>query len=394
MKHIACLFGTRPEVIKLAPIILQLNQEPAFKTTLIATNQHQELLQDALDIFNIRPHIQLHCMRKNQSLTHLTTEILKKTAPIFAKKHFDLVLLQGDTTSAMAAALVCFYYNIPIGHVEAGLRTYDRRSPFPEEVNRSIISLLASWHFAPTLHESNNLLRESIANESIFITGNTVIDSVRLISEKKNKLMLPLDPTKKVILVTAHRRENFGLPLQNIFQALRALTRKFKDIQIIYPVHPNPSVRIVAERFLRDEDRICLLPPLAYIDFIHCMRQAYFFMSDSGGVQEEVTALGKPLLILRDKTERLETISCGNGKLIGTETDNIVKEASELLTNSNLYQSMCNKKSPYGDGHAAEKIVTILKEELYKNRNKNKKNPKLLAANYSNIYPDEFLNFS
>jgi len=366
MINIACVFGTRPEIIKLAPIIAVLKSQSEIKLTLIATDQHQELLQEMLQVFDIHPDIEVHCMLPNQSLTRLTTELLLQVAPIFTEKKYDVVLVQGDTTTVMVVALICFYNHIPIGHVEAGLRTYDINNPFPEEMNRVFVSSIARWHFAPTLIEKENLLREHIPVDHIFVTGNTVIDAVKMVSQKNIIPTIPLNPHKKLILVTAHRRESFGKPLENICEALKILSQRFADIQIVYPVHPNPNVRSAVFKVLSDLPNILLVDPLSYTDFVACMSKAWFLMSDSGGVQEEAPALNKPILILRDKTERPETINCGAGKLVGTNIDEIVNEATKLLNDPELYWQMSHTISPYGDGEAANRIVKILQDSFFK----------------------------
>ncbi|HVV69039.1 MAG TPA: UDP-N-acetylglucosamine 2-epimerase (non-hydrolyzing) [Gammaproteobacteria bacterium] len=362
---IACVFGTRPEIIKFAPIIAALKKQPEFELTLIATDQHRELLQEMLKVFDIHPDIELHCMLPNQSLTSLTTELLRKVAPIFTEKKYDAVLIQGDTTTVMVVALVCFYNHIPVGHIEAGLRTFDIHNPFPEEMNRIFVSPLSSWHFVPTEIEYNNLVREHINENKIFITGNTVIDAIKMIIQKGITPSFKPQPDKRTILVTAHRRENHGAPLKNICQALKILTKKFDDIQIVFPVHPNPNVHETVHKILGDEANIHLIAPLTYTDFVAYMNLCYFIMSDSGGVQEEAPALGKPVLILRDNTERPKTVSCGAGLLVGTSVENIVVQASTLLTDSDLYYQMSHTLSPYGDGKAAERIVEILKTKLF-----------------------------
>lgn len=368
-KSIACCFGTRPEIIKMAPVIYALRQVPDFEVTLIATAQHREMLDEMLALFDIHPDVDLNCMLPDQSLSTLTANLLTKMSFLLDKKKYDLVLVQGDTTTAMALALACFYQNIPVAHIEAGMRTGALRNPFPEELNRVLISTLAQWHFVPTHNEYQNLLNERVLPENIFITGNTVIDSVRIISEQAAlPKFLSFDPNKKLILVTAHRRESFGTPLWRICQALKLLVSRFPDIEIVYPVHPNPKVQRVVYQILSNVRRIHLVGPLSYEHFIACMKRCYFIMTDSGGIQEEAPPLGKPILVLRDRTERTETITCGSGKLVGTKVENIVTEASLLLEDSAHYKEMATPAFPYGDGYAAEKIVDILQNFLLDQR--------------------------
>jgi UDP-N-acetylglucosamine 2-epimerase (non-hydrolysing) len=322
------------------------------------------MLDQVLNVFNITPDIDLNIMQPNQSLPDLTVRLIQSLDKAFENLKADMVLVQGDTTTVFCAALASFYRRIPFGHVEAGLRTYDKYNPFPEEMNRVLAGHLASVHFAPTKTAEQALLREGIKPESIFVTGNTVIDALLIAAQKNIAHGLKLDNTKKIIAVTAHRRENFGEPFLNICRALLKIADQHEDVQIIYPVHPNPNIFDVAHRELGHHPRIILCKPLDYLPFVALMKQAYCLLTDSGGVQEEAPALGKPVLVLRTETERPEAIEFGVVKLVGVDEDVIVAETNKLLNNKAYYASMAKGVSPYGDGHAAERIVKILQEKL------------------------------
>ena len=359
---ILCVIGTRPEAIKMAPIILALKRSLKFEVRILATAQHRGLLDQVMKVFNIEPDIDLDIMRPNQSLTVLTSRLLLDLDEVMRDEMPDVVLAQGDTTTVMSVALTCFYQKIPFGHVEAGLRTWDMQNPFPEEMNRVIAGRLAKWHFAPTESSRQNLLREGVADADIIVTGNTVIDALLSVADRDAELPVELDPTKRLILVTAHRRENFGEPFERVCRALLALLERNPDVQVLYPVHPNPNVRDTAHRLLGSHPRVVLCDPLDYLPFVAAMKRAYLILSDSGGVQEEAPALGKPVLVLRHETERPEAVDEGAVKLVGTDFDAIVSEAQLLLDDESAYRAMARGVSPYGDGHAAERIVKVLRD--------------------------------
>jgi len=359
-RRILCIVGTRPEAIKMAPVILALQKESWVTTRVLATAQHRQMLDQVFSFFNIEPDIDLNIMRPNQALTTLTARLLLELETVLLSERPDVVLIQGDTTTVMTVALACFYHQIPIGHVEAGLRTWDMQNPFPEEVNRVIAGKLARWHFAPTEGARKNLLREGSRDEDIIVTGNTVIDALLMTAEKNLDIGLVLDPEKRLVLITSHRRENFGEPFRNICSALYILARQNPEVQFLYPVHPNPNVRDVVYEMLAGCSNIILCDPLAYAPFIAAMKRSYFIISDSGGVQEEAPALGKPVLVLRDETERPEAVEMGVVKLVGSNCERIVKEAQNLLDNEIAYRNMARGISPYGDGHSAQRIVAAL----------------------------------
>lgn len=346
----------------MAPVILALKKEPWADVRVLATAQHRQMLDQVLNFFSIDSDIDLDIMRPNQSLTTLTARLLLELDTVLDAEKPDVVLVQGDTTTVMTVALACFYHRIPIGHVEAGLRTWDMQNPFPEEANRVIAGNLARWHFAPTESSRQNLLREGIADTEIVVTGNTVIDALLMTAAKELELGIELNPEQRLVLITCHRRENFGKPFSNICLALQTLARQNPDVQFLYPVHPNPNVKDVAHDMLADCRNILLCAPLDYAPFVAAMKRAYLIISDSGGVQEEAPALGKPVLVLREETERPEAVEMGVVKLVGTDYDCIVQEAQRLLDDDTVYQAMARGISPYGDGHAAERIINVLRK--------------------------------
>lgn len=358
--RVACVIGTRPEVIKMAPVIAAIRASNILEPFVVCTAQHRQLLDNMLSIFNIKPDVDMNIMQHNQSLAILTGNLFTNMENLFVKEKFDAVIAQGDTTTTMVASQIAFYHRIPYGHVEAGLRSYDLHHPFPEEMNRVFVSQVATWHFVPTKGEKENLLKERVPEKNIFITGNTVIDALYMIAKRNAPLPASIPANKRIILMTLHRRESFGKPIQDIFAAVKILTEKFPDIQIVYPVHPNPNVHSTATNMLGNVPGVTLLDPLPYDVFVSLMDHAYFMMSDSGGIQEEAPALNKPVLVLRKVTERPLVIELGLGKLVGTDKDTIVDAASELLTNTDSYNSMRKGISPYGDGYAAERIVDVL----------------------------------
>jgi UDP-N-acetylglucosamine 2-epimerase (non-hydrolysing) len=363
-RKILCVVGTRPEAIKMGPVIIALKKNPAFNVRVLATAQHRHLLDQVMKVFGIDPDIDLNIMRPNQALTTLTARLLLDLDDVLLSEKPDVVLAQGDTTTVMTVALACFYHRIPFGHVEAGLRTWDMQNPFPEEMNRVIAGRLAKWHFAPTASSRLNLLREGVADADIVVTGNTVIDALLSVAEHDALLPDGLDPSKRLILMTAHRRENFGEPFESVCSAVLTLLERNLDVQVLYPVHPNPNVYETAHRLLGVHPRAILCEPLDYLPFVAAMKRSYLILSDSGGVQEEAPALGKPVLVLRQETERPEAVDEGVVKLVGTNFDVIVLEAQRLLDDEEAYRSMARGVSPYGDGKSSERIVQVLKQHF------------------------------
>lgn len=366
MKKILTVFGTRPEAIKMAPLILALEEESSFETVICVTGQHREMLDQVLETFEIIPDYNLDIMKERQTLTEITASILNEMSILLAEEAPDLVLVHGDTSTTFATALACFYQEIPVGHVEAGLRTEDIWSPYPEEFNRQAVGLFANYHFAATKAAAENLIAEGKKKEQIYITGNTVIDALKTtVDPTYSHPELDWAADSRLILVTAHRRENMGKPIQNIARALLTLVEKNEDIKIIYPVHLNPKIRELIEPIIGNHNRIHLIEPLDVLDFHNFIEKSYFVMSDSGGIQEEAPSLGKPVLVLRDTTERPEGVDAGTLKLVGTDYQVIVTEAQYLLDNKLAYESMSEASNPYGDGYASARIVKILKEELF-----------------------------
>ena len=368
------VFGTRPEAIKMAPLATVLADDPAFEAKVCVTGQHRELLDQVLTLFDIRPEFDLNIMQPGQDLTEITVRILQALQSLFKRYRPDVVLVHGDTTTAFATALACYYRQIPVGHVEAGLRTGDRRSPFPEEGNRCLTGVLADYHFAPTAAAKENLLREGKPELCIRITGNTVIDALQSVSARITQEPILterlsagypfLDGNKKMILVTGHRRENFGPGLGRICRALVQIAAAHSNVQIVYPVHPNPQVREPVNRLLSGIANIFLIEPQEYLPFIYLMHRSYLVLTDSGGIQEEAPSLGKPVLLMRETTERPEAIEAGAVRLIGTETDDIVREVERLLTDGRAYQIMAKVPNPYGEGGACRAIAEALKRFL------------------------------
>ncbi len=360
--NIGCVIGTRPEAIKMAPIIVQLQACPWANVYLINAAQHRDMLDNMLEIFNLNPDVDLDSMMCNQSLGELTGHLSRKLDVLFKKQHFDALLAAGDTTTVFVTSLIAFYNHIPFGHVEAGLRTYNTMEPFPEEMNRVLTASLATWHFAPTAVEKDNLIRENIPSFKIMVTGNTVIDSLFwVLKHKPNDRFAHL---ANCIVVTAHRRENIGKNLLNICTAILMLVEKFSHINIVLPIHPNPDVQKIIISLLANKPGIHLLSPLNYDEFVHLMQHSLFVLTDSGGIQEEAPALCKPVLILRNVTERAAIIKEGLGLLVGTETLTIIDAVSKLIMDKKMYASMSRGISPYGDGHAARRVVECLKKAL------------------------------
>lgn len=371
---ILSVFGTRPEAVKMAPIVKLLAETAGVESRVCVTAQHRQMLDQVLDLFDIKPEYDLDLMRDNQSLAELSASIFTHLDPVLSEFQPDWVLAQGDTTTVAITSLLTYFRRIKFGHVEAGLRTHDKWQPFPEEINRRVAGVVADLHFAPTEWSKNNLLREGIDEAIIKVTGNTVIDALQFVakqpeprdvSELIGRLLRrenhPPRNDSKLILVTAHRRENFGEPMENICRALLELASR-GDVEIVYPVHLNPNVQEPVKRLLADKKHITLLPPLDYLPLVHLMKHATLILTDSGGIQEEAPAFGIPTLVLRDVTERPEGVAAGTLKLAGTETSRIVKEAKRLLDDTSAYGEMARAANPYGDGHAAEKIVRALQD--------------------------------
>jgi UDP-N-acetylglucosamine 2-epimerase (non-hydrolysing) len=348
----------------MAPVILALGHAPWARVRVLATAQHRHMLDQVLGLFGIEPDVDLDLMRPDQALADLTARTLSALDAAFEREQADVVLAQGDTTTVLAAGLACFYRRIPFGHVEAGLRTGDLANPFPEEMNRTVASRLARFHFAPTEAARANLRREGVADADIHVTGNTVIDALLQVVAKDVPIGVELDPSRRLLLVTAHRRESFGAPLRAVFGALRALADRNADVQVLYPVHLNPNVAGPAREILGGHPRITLCEPLEYAPFVAAMKRAFLIVTDSGGVQEEAPALGRPVLVLRDETERPEAVAAGVVRLVGTAPETILAEAQRLLDDPGAYAAMARGVSPYGDGHAAGRIVDVLRRSL------------------------------
>ena len=353
--------GTRPEAIKMAPLIKELKSRHKFNVVVCSTGQQKEMLKQALDYFSIEPEYDLNIMKNHQNLYDITINVMNGLLPIFAIEKPDLVLVHGDTTTTFATSLSAFYSNIPIGHVEAGLRTYDISAPYPEEFNRQAVGIIARFNFAPTENAKLNLLKEGKEEKSIYVTGNTIVDALKYtIQENYYNSNLEWAKNSKLILLTAHRRENMGERLNNIFMAVRKLLDEYNDVKVLYPIHLNPIIREQANVIFKGIDRIRIIEPLSVFDFHNFYPQSYIIMTDSGGIQEEASSLGKPVLVLRDKTERPEGVKSGNLKLVGTEITNIYNNCKKLLDDENYYLGMTINKSVYGEGFASVKIADIL----------------------------------
>jgi UDP-N-acetylglucosamine 2-epimerase (non-hydrolysing) len=364
-RNILCVIGTRPEAVKMAPVVRALRAHPAgFAVTVVATAQHRAMLDRVLANFAIRPDIDLDMMTDNQSQPELIARLLPAFDQVLAATKPDFVLAQGDTTTVLAAALACFYRRVRFGHIEAGLRTHDMARPFPEEMNRTLVARLATRHYTPTESAAANLRAEGVPANAIVVTGNTVIDALHHMVARAPALPFRVAPERRVVLVTAHRRENFGAPFEQILAALARLVAAHPDIEIVYPVHPNPNVREPAHRILGHLDRVRLIEPLDYAGFVAAMVRSHLIISDSGGVQEEAPALGKPVLVLREVTERPEAVAAGVVRVVGVETEAIVREAGRLLIDPAAYAAMAKGVSPYGDGKAADRIAASLARDL------------------------------
>lgn len=364
MKKVLSIIGTRPEVIKMAPVIKQLEKEDKIQSVVVSTAQHREILDQMMHLFEIKPNLDLNVMEENQTLPSLTAKLMTHLNSLLEVQNPDIVIAQGDTTTAFVTSLTCFYRKIPFAHVEAGLRTYNRIDPFPEEINRVMISQLSHFNFAPTKRAADHLLKEGINQKSIFVTGNTCIDALKFILQKKIPLDTRIDPNKKLILVTTHRRENWGDKLTNICLALKSLAIKNKDIQIILPVHPNPNVKSSVLQILSNVPGILLVEPLSYEIFAKLMQKSYLILTDSGGIQEEAPSVRTPVLILRETTERPEACQVGAARLVGTSQKEIEAATQEILDDPRKREAMLVDQNPFGDGKAAEKIVEIIRSYL------------------------------
>lgn len=366
MMKVMSVFGTRPEAIKMCPLVKELEKAEGIESVVCLTGQHREMLQQVIDIFDTKVKYNLDIMKPRQTLTTITSSILEKIEPILIEEKPDIVLVHGDTTTSFVVALAAFYQQIPVGHVEAGLRTFDKYSPFPEEMNRNLTGKIAELHFAPTENNKNNLLHEGIT-QTVFVTGNTVIDAFKTTVRKdyqyKVQVLNDIDTeNKRCILMTAHRRENLGEPLQNICKAVKQIVTEFDDVEVVYPVHLNPAVQEVAHSILDGVDRVHLVQPLDVEDMHNLMARSFLVMTDSGGLQEEAPACGVPVLVLRTETERPEAVEAGTVKVVGVDENDIYQNAKVMLTDSTLYEKMAKAVNPYGDGHACERIVAHLLE--------------------------------
>lgn len=360
------VFGTRPEAIKMAPLIKELENRDNIDSIVCVTAQHREMLDQVLEIFNINPDYDLNLMKSNQTLTSITANVLEELNTVINEVKPDIVLVHGDTTTTLSASLAAFYNQCKVGHVEAGLRTYNKYSPYPEEINRQVTGVIADLHFAPTNESKKNLIKEGKCESDIYVTGNTAIDTLKT-TVKSNYTNEIIDKigNDRIILLTAHRRENLGDTMKNMFLAIKKIVEEFNDVQVVYPIHLNPKVRDVADEILGDNKKIHLIEPLNVVDFHNFMEKSYIIMTDSGGIQEEAPSLGKPVLVLRDTTERPEGVEAGTLKLVGTNKDNIYEATKELLTDKEVYKAMSTASNPYGDGFASKYIVDIIIDRLY-----------------------------
>ncbi len=361
MRKVMLCFGTRPEAIKMCPLVNELKTRPEIKTVVCVTGQHREMLEQVLRVFGVVPDYDLAIMKDKQTLFDITTNILAGIRAVLEKEQPDIVLVHGDTSTTFVTSLACFYLQIPVGHVEAGLRTYNILSPYPEEFNRQAVSIIARYHFAPTQLAKENLIKEGKNEQSIFVTGNTAIDALKTtVREDYTNEHLDWASDSKLVLITAHRRENLGEPMRNMFRAIRRIIDQFRNVKAIYPIHMNPVVRQAAQEILGDCDRIRLIEPLEVIDFHNFLARSYLILTDSGGIQEEAPSLGKPVLVMRDTTERPEGIAAGTLKLVGTNEETIFESFLALLQDRELYDRMSKASNPYGDGSACRRIADIL----------------------------------
>lgn len=364
MKKVMLVFGTRPEAIKMCPLVNELKKRETMKTIVCVTGQHREMLNQVLETFNVVPDYDLSIMKEKQTLFDITTNILNKIRDVLEKEKPDVVLVHGDTSTTFVTALACFYLQIPVGHVEAGLRTYNIYSPYPEEFNRQAVSIISQYNFAPTDRAKENLIKEGKDVAKIWVTGNTVIDALRTtVRADYSHPELEWAKGSRLIFITAHRRENLGRPMHNMFRAIRRVMEEHSDVKILYPIHMNPVVRQAATEELGGLDRIHIINPIEVFDCHNIMAHSYLILTDSGGIQEEAPSLGKPVLVMRDTTERPEGIAAGTLKLVGTEEEVIYQNFKELLENEAVYSAMAKANNPYGDGHACERIADILERD-------------------------------
>lgn len=361
MKKIMLVFGTRPEAIKMCPLVNELKKRQSIETIVCVTGQHRQMLDQVLEAFSVVPDYDLSIMKDKQTLFDVTVNILQRIKTVLEEVKPDVVLVHGDTSTTFVTALACFYLQIPVGHVEAGLRTYNIYSPYPEEFNRQAVSIISQYNFAPTELSKQNLLKEGKDPESIYVTGNTAIDALKTtVRADYTHPELEWADGSRLIMITAHRRENLGEPMRHMFKAIRRVMDEHPDMKAIYPIHMNPVVREIAQEYLGDDDRIHIIEPLDVLDFHNFLSRSYLILTDSGGIQEEAPSLGKPVLVMRDTTERPEGIAAGTLKLVGTEEETIYKEFSRLLSDKDEYEAMSKASNPYGDGHACERIADIL----------------------------------
>ncbi len=365
MKKIMLVFGTRPEAIKMCPLVNELKTRKELETVVCVTGQHRQMLDQVLEAFQVEPDYDLSIMKDRQTLFDVTTNILNKIKEVLEKEKPNVVLVHGDTSTTFVTALACFYLQIPVGHVEAGLRTYNIYSPYPEEFNRQAVSIISQFNFAPTELSKNNLLKEGKKEETIFVTGNTAIDALKTtVREDYTHPDLEWASDSRLIMITAHRRENLGEPMKHMFRAIRRVMDEHPDVKAIYPIHMNPVVREIADSILGDDERIRIIEPLEVLDFHNFLNRSYMILTDSGGIQEEAPSLGKPVLVMRDTTERPEGIAAGTLKLVGTEEETIYQNFKSLLENKDEYEKMSKASNPYGDGFACKRIADILEEKL------------------------------
>lgn len=363
MKKVMLVFGTRPEAIKMCPLVNELKKREELQTVVCVTGQHRQMLDMVLEAFDVTPEYDLSIMKDKQTLFDVTTNILNRIKEVLEKEKPDVVLVHGDTSTTFVTALACFYLQIPVGHVEAGLRTYNIFSPYPEEFNRQAVSIISKFNFAPTELSKQNLLKEGKNPDSIYVTGNTAIDALKTtVRADYTHPELEWAMGSRLIMITAHRRENLGEPMRHMFKAIRRVMDEHPDVKAIYPIHMNPVVREIADEFLGGDDRIHIIEPLDVLDFHNFLSRSYLILTDSGGIQEEAPSLGKPVLVMRDTTERPEGIAAGTLKLVGTEEEIIYNEFSRLLSEKEEYEAMSKASNPYGDGHACERIADILEE--------------------------------
>ena len=365
MKKVMLVFGTRPEAIKMCPLVNELKTRKSLETIVCVTGQHRQMLDQVLEAFQVEPDYDLSIMKDRQTLFDVTTNILNKIKGVLEKEKPDVVLVHGDTSTTFVTALACFYLQIPVGHVEAGLRTYNIYSPYPEEFNRQAVGIVSQFNFAPTELSKNNLLKEGKKEETIFVTGNTAIDALKTtVREDYVHPNLDWASDSRLIMITAHRRENLGEPMKHMFRAIRRVMDEHPDVKAIYPIHMNPVVREIADSILGDDDRIRIIEPLEVLDFHNFLNRSYMILTDSGGIQEEAPSLGKPVLVMRDTTERPEGIAAGTLKLVGTEEETIYQNFKSLLENEDEYEKMSKASNPYGDGFACKRIADILEKKL------------------------------